>query len=140
VFTLRDNERPILFVGGGAGMAPILSLVRSMAERGVARPAVYYYGAREEEDLFHLEELGELQTKLPGFRFVPALSDTDWEGETGLITDVVERHEQGLDGVDAYLCGPPPMVEAAQEMLMRLGVDEARIHYDKFTTTANTEE
>jgi propane monooxygenase reductase subunit len=140
VFTLRDNERPILFIGGGAGMAPILSLVRSMAERGVARPAVYYYGAREEEDLFHLEELGELQTKLPGFRFVPALSDTDWEGETGLITDVVERHEQGLDGVDAYLCGPPPMVEAAQEMLMRLGVDEARIHYDKFTTTANTEE
>jgi propane monooxygenase reductase subunit len=140
VFTLRDTDRPILFIGGGAGMAPILSLLRSMAEQGVARPAVYYYGAREEEDLFHLEELTELQTMLPGFRFVPALSETDWEGETGLITDVVERHEQGLDGVDAYLCGPPPMVDAAQEMLMRLGVDEARIHFDKFTTTANTEE
>jgi propane monooxygenase reductase subunit len=77
---------------------------------------------------------------LPGFRFVPALSDSEWEGEMGFITDVVERSEQGLDGVDAYLCGPPPMVDAAQEMLMRLGVDEARIHYDKFTTTANTEE
>jgi propane monooxygenase reductase subunit len=140
VFTLRDNERPILFIGGGAGMAPILSLLRSMAEKGVVRPAVYYYGAREEEDLFHLEELAELQTLVPGLRFVPALSDADWEGETGLITDVVERSEQGLDGVDAYLCGPPPMVDAAQEMLMRLGVDEARIHYDKFTTTANTEE
>jgi propane monooxygenase reductase subunit len=140
VFTLRDTDRPILFIGGGAGMAPILSLLRSMAEQGIARPAVYYYGAREEEDLFHLEELTELQTMLPGFRFVPALSETDWEGETGLITDVVERHEQGLDGVDAYLCGPPPMVDAAQEMLMRLGVDEARIHFDKFTTTANTEE
>jgi propane monooxygenase reductase subunit len=140
VFTLRENDRPILFIGGGAGMAPILSLLRSMAERGVARPAVYYYGAREEQDLFHLEELNGLETMLPGFRFVPALSDSDWEGETGLITDVVERSEQGLDGVDAYLCGPPPMVDAAQEMLMRLGVDEARIHYDKFTTTANTEE
>jgi propane monooxygenase reductase subunit len=140
VFTLRENDRPILFIGGGAGMAPILSLLRSMAERGVARPAVYYYGAREEQDLFHLEELKGLETMLPGFRFVPALSDSDWEGETGLITDVVERSEQGLDGVDAYLCGPPPMVDAAQEMLMRLGVDEARIHYDKFTTTANTEE
>ncbi|HEX4680249.1 MAG TPA: 2Fe-2S iron-sulfur cluster binding domain-containing protein [Gaiellaceae bacterium] len=141
VFTLRENERPILFIGGGAGMAPILSLVRSMAERGVSRPAVYYYGAREEQDLFHLAELAALQETLPGFRFVPALSDTDkWEGETGLITDVVERQEQGLDEVDAYLCGPPPMVEAAQEMLMRLGVDEARIHYDKFTTSATTEE
>jgi propane monooxygenase reductase subunit len=140
VFTLRETDRPILFIGGGAGMAPILSLIRFMAEQGVARPAVYYYGAREEEDLFHLEELAELQTLVPGFRFVPALSDADWEGETGQITDVVERSEQGLDGVDAYLCGPPPMVDAAQEMLMRLGVDEARIHFDKFTTTANTEE
>jgi propane monooxygenase reductase subunit len=140
VFTLRDNDRPILFIGGGAGMAPILSLLRLMAEQGVERPAVYYYGAREEEDLFHLEELAALQTTLPGLRFVPALSDSEWDGETGLITDVVERSEQGLDGVDAYLCGPPPMVDAAQEMLMRLGLDEARIHYDKFTTTANTEE
>jgi propane monooxygenase reductase subunit len=140
VFTLRDTERPILFIGGGAGMAPILSLLRFMVEQGVERPAVYYYGAREEEDLFHLEELTALQAMLPGFRFVPALSDSEWDGETGLITDVVERSEQGLDGVDAYLCGPPPMVDAAQEMLMRLGVDEARIHYDKFTTTANTEE
>jgi propane monooxygenase reductase subunit len=140
VFTLRETERPILFIGGGAGMAPILSLLRFMVEQGVERPAVYYYGAREEEDLFHLEELAALQTTLPAFRFVPALSDSAWEGETGLITDVVERSEQGLDGVDAYLCGPPPMVDAAQEMLMRLGVDEARIHYDKFTTTANTEE
>jgi propane monooxygenase reductase subunit len=140
VFTLRDTDRPILFIGGGAGMAPILSLLRTMVEQGVERPAVYYYGAREEQDLFHLEELTELQTVLPGFRFVPALSDSEWEGKTGLITDVVEQYEQGLDGVDAYLCGPPPMVDAAQEMLMRLGVDEARIHYDKFTTTANTEE
>jgi propane monooxygenase reductase subunit len=140
VFTLRDTDRPILFIGGGAGMAPILSLLRFMVEQGVERPAVYYYGAREEQDLFHLEELAALQTVLPGFRFVPALSDSAWEGETGLITDVVERSEQGLDGVDAYLCGPPPMVDAAQEMLMRLGVDEARIHFDKFTTTANTEE
>jgi propane monooxygenase reductase subunit len=140
VFTLRDTDRPILFIGGGAGMAPILSLLRFMVEQGVERPAVYYYGAREEQDLFHLEELTALQAVLPGFRFVPALSDSAWTGETGLITDVVERSEQGLDGVDAYLCGPPPMVDAAQEMLMRLGVDEARIHYDKFTTTANTEE
>jgi propane monooxygenase reductase subunit len=140
VFTLRETERPILFIGGGAGMAPILSLLRFMAEQGSGRSAVYYYGAREEQDLFHLDELTELETLLPGFRFVAALSDGAWEGETGLITDVVERGEQDLGGVEAYLCGPPPMVDAAQEMLIRLGVDEAHIHFDKFTTTANTEE
>jgi propane monooxygenase reductase subunit len=140
VFTLRDTERPLVFIGGGAGMAPILSLLRSMVDQGVTRPAVYYYGAREEQDLFHLEELAELQAMLPGFRFVPALSDAEWEGETGLITDVVDRLEQDLAEVDAYLCGPPPMVDAAQELLISRGLDEARIHFDKFTTSANTEE
>jgi propane monooxygenase reductase subunit len=111
-----------------------------MADRGVARPAVYYYGAREEQDLFHLEELTALEAALPDFRFVPALSDAAWEGETGLITDVVDRSEPDLSEVEAYLCGPPPMVEAAQEMLIRRGVSEEHIHYDKFTTTATTEE
>jgi propane monooxygenase reductase subunit len=140
VFTLRETERPLVFIGGGAGMAPILSLLRLMADRGVSRPAVYYYGAREEQDLFHLEELRELAAALPGFRFVPALSHAEWEGETGLITDVVDRCEQDLAEVDAYLCGPPPMVDAATELLLRRGTDEARIHFDKFTTTAETEE
>jgi propane monooxygenase reductase subunit len=140
VFTLRDTERPIVFIGGGAGMAPILSLLRLMADRGITRPAVYYYGAREEQDLFHLEELQALAAALPDFRFVPALSHADWEGETGLIPDVVDRCEPDLAEVDAYLCGPPPMVDAATEMLLRRGTDEAHIHFDKFTTTADAEE
>ncbi|HEY6474503.1 MAG TPA: FAD-binding oxidoreductase [Acidimicrobiales bacterium] len=141
VFTLREkSERPLLFIGGGAGMAPILALLRSMAEKGSERPAVYYYGARGPGDLFHLEELAELQNRLPNFRFVPALShcdeDADWEGERGLITDVVARSEQELGEVDAYLCGPPPMVDAAIAMLDQGGVPESRVYYDKFTTTA----
>jgi propane monooxygenase reductase subunit len=140
VFTLRETERPLVFIGGGAGMAPILSLLRSMAEVGIARPAVYYYGAREEEDLFHLDELQALAAALPDFRFVPALSDADWDGETGLITDVVDRCEADLGEVDAYLCGPPPMVDAATELLVRRGASEAHIHFDKFTFTADAEE
>jgi propane monooxygenase reductase subunit len=140
VFTLRESERPLVFIGGGAGMAPILSLLRSMADLGVGRPAVYYYGAREEKDLFHVAELRALAADLPALRFVPALSHAEWDGETGLITDVVDRCEPDLVEVDAYLCGPPPMVDAATELLLRRGVDEARIHFDKFTTTADAEE
>jgi propane monooxygenase reductase subunit len=140
VFTLRESDRPLVFIGGGAGMAPILSLLRSMAETGVARPAVYYYGAREEEDLFHLDELRALADAIPGLRFVPALSDAGWGGETGLITDVVDRCEADLAEVDAYLCGPTPMVDAATELLLRRGAPEARIHFDKFTTTADAEQ
>jgi propane monooxygenase reductase subunit len=140
VFTLRDTERPLVFIGGGAGMAPILSLLRAMAQRGVTRPAVYYYGAREQQDLFHLEELAGLQGALPSLRFVPALSHAEWDGECGLITDVVDRHETDLAGVDAYLCGPPPMVDAAIELLTARGLAEQHIFFDKFTTTADTEE
>jgi propane monooxygenase reductase subunit len=81
---------------------------------------------------------------LDGFRFVPALSESDrstaWEGEAGLITDVVQRSEQELAEVDAYLCGPPPMVDAAIALLTQSGVPESHIYYDKFTTTADTEE
>ena len=63
VFTLREkSERPLLFIGGGAGMAPILALLRSMAESGSEREAVYYYGARGRADLFHLEELAALES------------------------------------------------------------------------------
>ena len=138
VFTLRDNpDARLVFLGGGAGMAPILSLLRSMAERGIDRPTTYYYGARTQRDLCFTDELRGLEQTLPRFRFVPALSEDEWDGETGLITDVVRRNEPDLTGADAYVCGPPPMVEAAIPMLEGLGVVTKHIYYDKFTTTGD---
>ena len=144
MFTLRDApDKPLVFVGGGAGMAPVLCLLRSMAERGIDRPATYFYGARRRRDLCFEKELSALEGVLPSFRFVPALSepadDEDWDGETGLITDVVRSRAADLKGADAYVCGPPPMVEAALELLPELGVGDKRIFYDKFTTTGDPE-
>jgi propane monooxygenase reductase subunit len=142
VFTLRDApDSDLVFVGGGAGMAPILALLRSMASRGIQRKATYYYGARRRRDLCFEEELRQLERMLPSFRYVPALSepgdDAGWDGEVGLITDVLRRAENNLARADAYVCGPPPMVEAALELLPRLGVAEKRVFYDKFTTTGD---
>jgi propane monooxygenase reductase subunit len=142
VFTLRESEdAPLIFVGGGAGMAPILSLLRSMAERGIQRPATYYYGARRHRDLCFEAELRNIEEALPLFRYLPALSEPGagdhWDGETGMITDVVRRHEDNLAAAHAYVCGPPPMVEAALPLLSTLGVAERRIYYDKFTTTGD---
>jgi propane monooxygenase reductase component len=141
VFTLRDApDTDLIFVGGGAGMAPILCLLRSMAERGIDRKAVYYYGARRRGDLCFEDELRALEQRLPNFHYVPALSEPtgaedEWEGETGLITDVVSRSETGVVRAHAYICGPPPMVEAAVPLLTRLGVPEKHVYWDKFTTT-----
>ena len=139
VFTLRDSPADLVFVGGGAGMAPILSVLRSLAERDPDRKATYYYGARGRRDLCFDKELRALQETLPHFTYVPALSELgegeSWDGEVGLITEVVRRHESDLRKCDAYVCGPPPMVEAAIEVLTDLGAQEQRVFYDKFTTT-----
>jgi propane monooxygenase reductase subunit len=144
VFTLRESpDADLIFLGGGAGMAPILSLLRSMSERGLQRKATFYYGARSMRDLCFDDELRALEESLPGFRYIPALSEPtegqEWAGEVGLITDVVKRHENDLAKAHAYVCGPPPMVEAAIPLLGQLGVPEKRVYYDKFTTTGDAE-
>jgi propane monooxygenase reductase subunit len=141
VFTLREHSNAdLIFIGGGAGMAPIWSLLNSMCERGIERNATYYYGARTRDDLFYRHELELLSERMPGFRLVTALSDpspdTTWNGEVGRVTDVVDRLEGDLTGFEAYVCGPPPMIDASIPMLGAHGLPEARIFYDKFTTTA----
>ena len=145
VFMLREKSNSdIVCIGGGSGMAPLWSLLNSMAERGVERKATYFYGARTRKDLFYLDRLKRLEERLPGFRFVPALSmatpEDEWEGETGLITEVLDRDlEAGQTQMQAYLCGPPPMIDAAIPVLVRKGIDEGRIFFDKFTETGKLE-
>jgi propane monooxygenase reductase component len=143
-FTLRESRTSdIVFVGGGAGMAPVLGLLRSMAERGVERKATFYYGARTARDLCFEPELAALAEQMHDFRYIPALSEPagreEWNGHTGLITEVVQANESSLQGMDAYVCGPPPMVDAAIATLAALGVREENIFYDKFTTTGEPE-
>ena len=124
-------------------MAPILSLLRHMAETGTDRPVTFYYGARNPSDLFYLDEISQLGKELTDFRFVPCLSDSwpdDWSeigmpGESGLVTTVFERLETDIAGCDHYLCGPPPMVDAAIALLESNGVPREQIYYDKFTTS-----
>jgi propane monooxygenase reductase subunit len=143
-FRLRESSlADLLFIGGGAGIAPLLALLRSMAERGLDRQVAFYYGARARRDLCFQQELFKLSEQLPGLSFIPALSEPSpddlWGGEAGLITDVVARREANPAGKDVYLCGPPPMVEAALALLDRLRCSPDRIFYDKFTTTGEPE-
>jgi propane monooxygenase reductase subunit len=149
-FTLREkSDRKIVCIGGGAGMAPILSLLRHLAAQESRREIVFYYGARTARDLFYLEELAGLTARLPQFTFVPALSDPGAAqdasveelaargqlSELGLITEVVDRREDALADSDCYLCGPPPMVDAALVLLEGRGVPPEQVFYDKFTTS-----
>ncbi len=135
-FYLRNTERDIVFIAGGSGMAPIKSILLDMAEKGINRKAMYFFGARSKRDLFLVEEMHEIEKKLPNFRFIPALSaplpEDNWEGETGLITDVVDKYLESGDNVEAYLCGSPGMIDACVKVLTANGVPEELIYYDKF--------
>ncbi|MGE4583552.1 MAG: 2Fe-2S iron-sulfur cluster binding domain-containing protein [Sphaerochaeta sp.] len=136
-FYLRDTDQNIIFIAGGSGMAPIKSMLLDMAEKGIQRKAMYFFGARSKRDLFLLDEMKELEKKLPNFKFIPALSEPQpedgWDGETGLITDVVRRMVSEGSNSEAYLCGSPGMINACIQVLTELEVPTERIFYDKFS-------
>jgi len=135
-FRLTDTQAPAIFIAGGSGMAPIWAMLRRMRENKDPRPAWYFFGALTQRDLFFVEELRKLEGELGNFTFIPALSneppDTPWEGERGLITDVVRRRVPDLPGREAYLCGSPGMIDACVKTLVDLGVAREHIYFDKF--------
>ncbi len=135
-FYLRDTEREIIFIAGGSGMAPIKSIITYMAENNIQRKARYFFGARTEKDLFLRDKMKEFEKKLTDFKFVPALSDpeedSNWEGKTGLITEVVNEYLENGENKEAYLCGSPGMIKACVEILTENGIPENLIFYDEF--------
>ena len=131
-FHLRESERPVLMVAGGSGMAPILSLLRALADAGTDRPVRFFYGARSEQDLFYVDLVQELGGRLPDFEFVPVIGFVH-EPACACIA------EGELSDPEIYMCGPPPMIDAMIELATdRHGIDErSRIFHDKFTTSAD---
>ncbi len=136
-FFLRDSDREILCIAGGSGMAPIKAILLDMAEKKNPRKVRYFFGARAKRDLFVLDDMKELESRLPNFTFIPALSgpapDDSWTGETGLITEVVARHVADAREAEAYLCGSPFLIDACIKVLREKGLPQERIYFDKFS-------
>ena len=139
---LRPGDGPVLLVAGGSGLGPILSLLRDLAEVGSRRPVHLVFGVRRRLDLHSLDLLESLGSRLAEFQLLAALSeplpDDHGEGETGFAHEVLERALGGrlVPGTQAYVAGPPPMVDAVLEALLRLGLNEASFHCDRFTQAA----
>ena len=139
-FRREEQPGPMVLVGGGSGMSPLWSILNDHVQSGEERPVRFFYGARTRRDLFYLDEFAELAAKLPDFRFIPALSHAepgdDWTGETGFIHEVLGRtlRAQSLGGeIDAYTCGPTPMIDAVMPILQMAGIAPERLYFDKFT-------
>ena len=132
-FHRESRPEPMILIGGGTGMAPLKSIVRHVLEEGTGQPMFLYQGARAEADLYDVEFFRALEAAHPGgFTYRPALSEETWDGATGLVTDVVAGEFETCKGHTAYLCGPPPMVEAAVKMLMRKRLFPKDIYREDF--------
>lgn len=135
-FYLREDSSQMVFVAGGSGLAPVWAMLQQMRTECDTRPAWLYFGARSAEDLVYVEKLKRLEQEVANFHFVPALSEPErspgWLGEVGLVTEVLDRKQTSWMGTEGYLCGPPGMVDAAIEVLVRHGVPGDHIFFDKF--------
>lgn len=140
---LRPGDSPVLCVAGGSGLAPIKALLESACDEEIDREFVFVFGARAQRDLYCVAEAEGLREFWgERFRFIPALSEepegTGWQGRRGLVTDVTkELPTDFLTSCQAYVCGPPPMVDAVEEQLVGMRSDETTFfHADRFLDKA----
>lgn len=140
-FFVRDTPAEKIWIGGGAGMAPLRSQIfDELKRKGRTTKMSYWYGARSLREMFYTEEFDELAAKFPNFQWHVALSDPlpedDWTGHKGFIHQVVFneylKDHPSPEDCEFYLCGPPPMTAAVLKMLSDLGVDPENIHLDDF--------
>ncbi|MDW7658657.1 MAG: 2Fe-2S iron-sulfur cluster binding domain-containing protein [Bacillota bacterium] len=135
-FYLRGQSDELIFIAGGSGLAPIRSLILDILEKQQPYKMTFFFGAVTRRDLYYLDFFADLDEKHEQFRFIPALSKPDpadnWQGEVGLITEVVNRHLEDGQNKEAYLCGSPGMVQACLDVLDKKGISEDHIYFDKF--------
>ena len=139
-FHLRPGQAPLIFVAGGSGLAPILAILKAAQAQGVTRPTTVLFGAREQKDLYALEELAALARDWNApFSVVSVLSqeapDSDWTGPRGLVTEHMPQYLSA--DTHAYLCGPPAMIDAALVPLRDANIPTEHVHFDRFTTVAD---
>ena len=136
-FRLSGNDwRPALCVAGGTGLAPVMSLLEQAVATKDSRAIRLFYGARKQDELYGLDRIQAFGTLLTDFEFTPVLSDepddSGWTGARGLVTDVLAEQVGDAFGLEAYLCGPPVMIDAAVDVLTRFGALEQDIRSDRF--------
>ena len=136
-FYLREVVRPLLLLAGGTGLAPFLSMLEVLAQRGEVRPITLIYGVTRDQDLVLLEALEAFAARLPQLTIVTCVADPQTaHPRQGYVTQHMAREALHDGDVDVYLCGPPPMVDAVRQHFKHQGVSPASFHYEKFTANA----
>lgn len=133
-FFLRPVERPVVMLAGGTGLAPLLSMLEVLAERGTDQPVHLIYGVTRDGDLAALDRVAALAARLPTFTWATCVADpASVHPLKGYVTHHLTDAHLNAGDCDIYLCGPPPMVEAVRLFLRDAGVTPAHFHYEKFS-------
>ncbi len=140
-FFIKDTDREMMFIGGGAGMAPMRSHIFHLFHtEKTKRKVTFWYGARSKKEIFYEDHFRDIEKKFDNFKFTIALSEPlpedDWKGDVGFIHQVIfdnylSKHEEPED-IEYYLCGPPMMIAAVTKMLYDLGVPDEMVMFDDF--------
>ncbi|WP_173910789.1 benzoate 1,2-dioxygenase electron transfer component BenC [Acinetobacter sp. Marseille-Q1618] len=133
-FYLRNIVRPVLMLAGGTGIAPFMSMLHVLEEKGSEHPIRLVFGATNDCDLVAIEKLNELQEKFPWFEYRTVIAHPDSSHERkGYVTAHIENDWLSAGDVDIYLCGPVPMVEAVKGWLDTEGIKPANFLFEKFS-------
>jgi NAD(P)H-flavin reductase/ferredoxin len=141
-FYLRQTNAPMICIVGGSGLGPIIAILEQalLHSQQKQRNVILLMGARSQQDLYYQAEIESIKTQWRGaFTYKPVLSDedpeSDWQGCRGLVTDFLDHYltNDSIHNGEGYLCGPPPMVDAAITKMMTLGVNKNKIYFDKFS-------
>ena len=138
-FFAKETEREMIYLGGGAGMAPMRSHLFDLLDtQKTKRKITFFYGARSAREMFYHDDFLRLEQEYPNFKYIVGLSEPmpedNWEGPTGFIHNVahdeyLKDHEDPSE-IEYYMCGPPMMIDACDKMLYDLGVERDMIAYD----------
>ncbi|CAE6694414.1 MULTISPECIES: benzoate 1,2-dioxygenase electron transfer component BenC [Paraburkholderia] len=136
-FYLRAVERPLLFLAGGTGLAPFLSMLEVLARTDSQQKVHLIYGVTRDLDLVQVDAIEAYVAKLPNFTYATVVADTDsTHPRKGWVTQHMPAEALNDGDVDVYLCGPPPMVDAVRKHFDDNGVKPNSFHYEKFTPNA----
>lgn len=133
-FYLRAVSRPLLFLAGGTGLAPFLSMLEVLAAQDLKQPVHLIYGVTRDQDLVMVDRLADYARSIPGFTYATCVADPQTtHPQQGYVTQHMPPQVLHAGNVDVYLCGPPPMVDAVQKYFKAEGIAPASFHYEKFT-------
>lgn len=133
-FSLKDTQKDKLLIAAGTGIAPMVSMVRTLLERGFGGRMTLFYGASYPRMLVYGSELAAHAQRHKRFSYVPTVSREapEWEGERGRVETILQKYIKDASNKEAYVCGPPPMCDNTAAFLKSVGFADADVHMEKY--------